>query len=193
MSGSQKETYCPTSRADWREWLSNNHRSKPSIWLVYFKSSTNVPSISWSEAVDEALCFGWIDSTKRTIDKDRYMQYFTKTKPTSTWSQVNKLKVAALLRSDLMTNAGKSSIAIARENGSWNVLDDVERLIVPEDLETDLRYMPGASDFFRAQTNSTKKALLQWIALAKRPDTRKNRISIIAKSAGKGLQPKHLR
>lgn len=96
-----------------------NHQTKQSVWLVYFKSSTNVPSVSWSEAVDEALCFGWIDSTKKTIDKERYMQYFIRRKPNSTWSKINKEKVAKLIQNSLMTQAGFDSIEIAKQNGTW--------------------------------------------------------------------------
>ena len=74
MHNKEIETYCPKSPTDWRTWLENNHESEQSVWLIYFRVSTKIPSLTWSEAVDEALCFGWIDSTKKTIDKERYMQ-----------------------------------------------------------------------------------------------------------------------
>ena len=113
MSKKEAETFCPNSRKEWRKWLKENHQLKQSIWLVYYKASTKVPSLSWSHAVDEALCFGWIDSTKKTIDEARYMQYFTKRKPNSTWSKINKDKVAQLIKNDLMAKAGFESIETA--------------------------------------------------------------------------------
>lgn len=128
------DTYCPKCRTDWRKWLEINHQSKQSVWLVYFKTSTNVTSVSWSEAVDEALCFGWIDSTKKTIDEERYLQYFSRRNPNSTWSKINKEKVAKLIQNNLMTKAGFESIETAKQNGTWSLMDDVENLIIPEDL-----------------------------------------------------------
>ena len=100
MSKNEVVTYCPKSRQEWRNWLEKNHQLEQSIWLVYFKTSTNLPSITWSDAVDEALCFGWIDSTKKTIDKDSYMQYFSRRKHTSNWSKINKEKVDDLIKNN---------------------------------------------------------------------------------------------
>ena len=129
ISKKEIEIFCPKSRIDWREWLEKNHQSKQSIWLVYFRVSTKIPSLSWSEAVDEVLCFGWIDSTKKTIDKERYMQYFSKRKSSSTWSKVNKEKIDKLTENNLMTKAGFDSIETAKQNGTWALMDDVENLI----------------------------------------------------------------
>ena len=107
MSKKEVETYCPSSQADWRAWLKKHHQTKQSIWLIYYKVSSKKPSLTWSEAVDEALCFGWIDSTKKTIDKESYMQYFSRRKSSSTWSKVNKDKVAQLLEEDKIVKAAK--------------------------------------------------------------------------------------
>ena len=144
---------------EWRAWLEKNHSSKPSIWLIYYRKATNMPSLTWSEAVDEALCFGWIDSTKKTIDEQRYMQYFCPRKPTSTWSKVNKDKVAQLIESKAMTEAGLKCIKIAQENGTWSLLDDVDNLVVPAELRAALE-QEGALDFFEAQSTTIKKQLL---------------------------------
>ena len=100
MHDKELESYCPGSREDWRNWLEANHRSRRSVWLVYYKTSTNVASVTWSEAVEEALCFGWIDSTKKTIDHERYMQYFSSRNPKSTWSRINKEKVEMLIQNN---------------------------------------------------------------------------------------------
>lgn len=183
------ETFCPKSRADWRKWLEENHKTKQFIWLVYYKTTTNIPSIRWSEAVDEALCFGWIDSTKKTIDEESYMQYFSKRKPTSTWSKINKAKVAKLIQNKLMHEAGFESIKTAKENGTWTLMDDVEKWIVPEDLKKALNEDKKAMAFFQSQSKSIQKVLLYWVVIAKRPETRKKRIAEIASLAAKGAVP----
>lgn len=193
MHKKEIETYCPKSRTDWRKWLEKNHQSKQSVWLVYFKSSTKVPSISWSEAVDEALCFGWIDSTKKTIDKEKYMQYFSRRKPNSTWSKINKDKVAKLIKNNLMTKAGFDSIETAKQNGTWVVMDDIEKLIIPEDLRIALNKNKRSMEFFQSQSKSRKKTMLHWVVVAKRIETRKKRIEEIARLAAKGIRPNQFR
>ncbi len=193
MSKYDKETFCPKSRADWRKWLERNHQSKESVWLIYFKVSTKLPSLTWSEAVDEALCFGWIDSIKKPIDEKSYMQYFSKRKPTSTWSNINKMKVANLIQNNLMMPAGFQSIETAKENGTWSVMDDIENLIIPDDLQAALNEDERAMAFFERQSKSMKKGLLHWVASAKRMETRKKRIAEIARSAAKGTIPDQLR
>jgi len=193
MSNKETETYCPKSRADWREWLAKNHASEQSVWLVYFRTSTKVASVTWSEAVDEALCFGWIDSTKKTIDEERYMQYFSRRKPNSMWSRVNKEKVDQLIQNNRMTQAGLASIATAKENGSWTFLDEIEALVIPEDLAAALADHEGAIDYFDGLSKSAKKILLHWIVSAKRPETRQKRVLEIAENASENLKPKQFR
>lgn len=193
MSNKKTETFCPKSRAEWREWLAKNHTSEQSVWLVYFRTSTKINSLTWSEAVDEALCFGWIDSTKKTIDEERYMQYFSKRKPNSMWSRVNKEKVAQLIQNNLMTKAGLASIATAKQNGSWTFLDEIEALVIPEDLAAALAHHKGATDYFDGLSKSAKKMLLHWVISAKRPETRQKRVSEIAGNASKNLKPKQFR
>lgn len=189
MSKKEIAKFCPTSQADWREWLEKNHQSEKAVWLVYFRVSTKIPSISWSEAVDEALCFGWIDSTKKTIDKERYMQYFSRRKPNSTWSKVNKDKVSKLLENNLMTRAGLESIEIAKQNGTWALMDDVENLIIPEDLKIALNKNEKSMQFFQSQSKSIKKQMLYWVVIAKRIETREKRIAEIAQLAAQGMRP----
>ncbi|MCR6639498.1 MAG: YdeI/OmpD-associated family protein [Sporocytophaga sp.] len=184
------ETYCPKSRKDWRKWLEKNHQSKQGVWLVYYKTSTKIPSLTWSEAVDEALCYGWIDSTKKTIDDERYMQYFSKRNPNSTWSKINKEKVSRLIDNNLMTQAGFESIKTAKENGRWDTMHDIEELIIPEDLKIELNKDISSMEFFQSQSRSIKIAMLHWVVTAKRMETRKKRIDEIALLAAKGLRPK---
>ncbi|WP_310589106.1 YdeI/OmpD-associated family protein [Runella aurantiaca] len=152
-----------------------------------------MPSITWSEAVDQALCFGWIDSTSKPIDDEKFMQFFCKRKPKSVWSKINKEKVLRLTEAGLMTQAGFESIETAKLNGSWNILDEVEELTIPQDLTDELKMKPVAEEFFLSLSKSVRKSILQWLVLAKRPETRQNRITEIAELAAQKLKPKQFR
>ncbi|MFN6086580.1 MAG: YdeI/OmpD-associated family protein, partial [Fluviicola sp.] len=112
MNKENPETFHPENEQEWRTWLEENHLEKQSVWLIYYKKSTGKKSLAWSEAVDQALCFGWIDSTARPIDEHTYMQFFTKRKPKSPWSKINKEKVASLLAEDLIAEAGHKIIEL---------------------------------------------------------------------------------
>lgn len=186
------EKYYPTSREDWRKWLESNHESKQSIWLVYYTKQSNIPSISWREAVDEALCFGWIDSTTKKVDDSSFIQYFSKRKPKSIWSKINKEIVQMLIDKNQMTKAGFESIEIAKQNGSWTILDEVEELIIPDDLEIAFNKKNGSKDFFLSLSKSTKKIILSWIVLAKRQETRQKRIDVVVESMQKKQIPKQM-
>lgn len=189
MSEKKHQSFCPKNREEWREWLRENHHSEQSVWLIYYKKQSPMHNVLYSDAVDEALCFGWIDSTRKTLDEERFTQFFCKRKPKSVWSKVNKEKVDRLISEGLMESAGLESIRIAKENGSWNSLDEAEALIVPNDLLQVLKTYSGASDFFLGLSNSSRKAILMWLILAKRPETRQNRVKQIAELAAKGQKP----
>lgn len=193
MPSKDIETFCPTSQKAWRQWLNKNHWSKQSIWLILYKKESNKPIIGWSEAVDEALCFGWVDSKRKPIDKEKFIQFFGKRKSTGTWSKINKEKVQRLIDNGLMTQAGFDSIETAKQNGSWIILDDVEDLKIPRDLMKALRTRPGSKDFFTSLSKSVRKSILQWLVLAKRPETRQKRIAEIAELASLRLRPKQFR
>lgn len=184
------ETFCPTTRQEWRAWLKENHKLKQSVWLVQYKKLADVPSITWREAVDEALCFGWIDSIRKSIGDNRFMQFFSKRKPRSNWSKINKAKVAKLIEEGLMEEAGHKSIEVSKANGCWSLLDEVEDLIIPDDLEREFESRPGSKEYFLSLSKSLRKMMLQWIILAKRPETRQNRIIELAEHAVQGLKPK---
>jgi uncharacterized protein YdeI (YjbR/CyaY-like superfamily) len=187
---SDPESFCPSSPADWRAWLQAHHETHQGIWLIYHKKHTGVPSLTWSQAVDEALCFGWIDSQAKPIDADRYRQFFCRRKPTSAWSKVNKEKIIRLTAAGLMAPAGHARIEAAKQNGSWTLLDEVEELIIPADLAAALHARPGASSFFASLSKTDKRNMLQWLVLAKRPETRQKRLAEIAELAGQQLKPK---
>ncbi|HOZ84946.1 MAG TPA: YdeI/OmpD-associated family protein [Niabella sp.] len=193
MSEKQTKIFYPSSQVDWRKWLQKNHSTEKAVWLVFYNKSSAKTSISWSEAVDEALCFGWIDSKKIKIDEETSHQFFSKRKPKSTWSKINKEKVRQLIKDRLMTDAGLDIIEKAKQNGSWTILDEVEELVLPKDLETEFRNKPKAKDFFLRLSKSAKKAILQWLVLARTTETRQKRIAETVESAEQNQKPKHLR
>lgn len=190
MQKKEINTFCPKNQSEWREWLQKNHISEQSVWLVYYKKKSGLSSLSWSQAVDEALCFGWIDSTARPIDDEKYMQFFSKRKATSVWSKVNKEKVKRLLDAKLIAPAGLEIIEKAKQNGSWTILDEIEELIIPEDLEKEFTTKKGSKDFFLSLSKSVRKAILQWLVLAKREETIQKRITEIVDLASKKMKPK---
>jgi len=193
MPSKEIETVCPESRTDWRKWLEKNHQSKQSVWLVFYKKKSKKPTLTWSEAVDEALCFGWIDSVKKTIDTEKYKQYFSKRKAKSNWSKINNDKVEILIEQGLMKEEGYKSIEIAKENGSWIILDGVEELEIPEDLKEEFANYKGSMEYFNSLSKSAKKILLYWGISAKRNETREKRIIEIAENASKNQKPKQFR
>lgn len=174
--------FSPLNQSEWRDWLSSNHQHSSGIWLKMFKKSSKRYNLSWSEAVDEALCFSWIDSTKRPIDNECYIQYFGPRKPTSSWSKINKEKVASLIAGNKMTEAGLKSIETAKSNGSWNILDSVELLEIPKDLEVAFRKNKGSFEYFDSLSKSYRKSALTWILFAKRPETRLSRIESLVEA-----------
>ena len=150
-----------------------------------YKQQSGKPIINWSDAVDEALCFGWIDSTRKTLDENTFIQFFSRRKPNSNWSKINKEKVERLIAAKKMAKAGLQCIEIAKQNGSWTILDQVEAYVIPKDLEKAFKSFPGAQSWFTAQAKSIQKLMLTWIATARRPETREKRIAAVAEAAGR--------
>ncbi|WP_445214821.1 YdeI/OmpD-associated family protein [Brasilonema sp. UFV-L1] len=185
----QLETVYAEDRKKWREWLEKNHRTCVGVWLIYYKLKSGKPSVQYSEAVKEALCFGWIDSKVKSIDKERYMQIFTPRKPKSVWSKLNKQYIQELIEQNLMTEAGFNKIEVAKQNGSWTTLDKIEALIIPTDLKQALEANETANKYFETFSNSSKKNILFWIDSAKRPQTRLNRIEQTISSAAENKSP----
>lgn len=164
-------------RVAWRAWLRSEHRSSPGVWLVYHKKASGTPSVTYEEAVQEALCYGWIDSLVRALDAGRYRQLFTPRKTGSTWSPANKRRVAKLEADGRMTKAGLVKVEAARADGSWQSLDAVERLTMPADLRSALAAKGDALRNFRGYAASLRKAMLYWVSSAKRPETRARRLA----------------
>ena len=187
------ETFCPKNQQEWRKWLEENHASKKAVWLLQYKKKSDMPVVSWSDAVDEALCFGWIDSIRKSVDDNSFIQYFGKRKPNSAWSKINKIKVEGLIEKGLMTKAGFDSIDIAKQNGSWNALDDVEELKIPKDLDKAFKAHKGSKAFFLSLSKSMQKMMLHWIISAKRDETRQKRLNEIVECASQKLKPQQFR
>ena len=178
------EQVYPPTRADWRAWLAANHATSPGVWVMRYKVSAKQPTITYDELVEEALCFGWIDSLPRKLDDERHLLLLTPRKPKSVWSKVNKERLERLSAANLIEPAGLKAIEIAKANGSWSAIDESENLIVPPDLAAALEQNAAASSFFYGLANTYKKGILQWILSAKRPETRQKRIEeTVAKAA----------
>ncbi len=167
----------PKTRAGWRSWLKKNHARCDGVWLIYYRTSTGRRRLSWEDAVREALCFGWIDSKVKPIDDERYKQIFTPRKPRSVWSKINKQYIAELIEAELMTDAGLRAVDVAKKNGAWSLLEPVDALIVPADLESALRGSKRAREAYEALSVSAKRAALYSLYSAKREETRAKRLA----------------
>lgn len=189
MQKKEIEKFYPKTRQQWRKWLEGNHQRKEAVWLIFYKKRSGKPTLTWSDAVDEALCFGWIDSVKRTLDEESSIQFFSRRKPQSTWSAINKEKIKRLSKDGLMAPAGLHSVKLAKKNGSWTLLDTVEKLIIPEDLDKAFTKHKGSKQFFESLGKTDKKMLLQWLVLAKTDATRNKRIAEIAENAAQNQKP----
>ena len=176
-------------RASWRMWLEENHAERDSIWLIFHKKGSATTSIDYESAVLEALCFGWIDSKVHSMDEDHYRQYFSKRKDRSNWNGVNKQRVAALIEERSMTPAGLAAIERAKENGSWEFLDDIEAMVLPDDLADALAQHKGAREAYEEFSNTKKQGVLYWVKSAKREKTRTDRINKVAQAAATGETP----
>jgi uncharacterized protein YdeI (YjbR/CyaY-like superfamily) len=175
-------------RAAWRRWLVKRHTQRDAVWLLLHKKASDGQSPGYEEAVEEALCFGWIDSTVNRLDERRNLQLFAPRKPRSTWSASNKERVAQLERKGLLAQAGIAAIEAAKENGSWSARDAVERLEEPPDLIAGLDASPAAREHWGTFSPSSRKGILWWIVSAKRPATRARRVEETVRMAAKGLR-----
>lgn len=180
-----------TSRKEWRAWLEANHTQTESIWLVTFKKSSGQPHLSWSESVDEALCFGWIDSRAAKLDDQRSMLIFSPRRKGSAWSKINKDKIERLTAAGLLHPAGQAKVDRAKADGSWTALDEVEALVIPPDLTNALAANADAAKNFEAFSRSSKRGILDWIRSAKRPETRARRIAETAELAARNKKANH--
>ena len=182
----EKPRVQPASRSEWRAWLEANHRVAGGVNLVTWKKRAGQPTVTYEEAVEEALCFGWIDGVLGRLDDDRTTLWFSPRRPKSTCARSNKERVARLEAAGLMTEAGRAAVELARANGSWESLDLIDALVVPDDLAAALAQWPGAREHFEASSASVRRSALAWVYQAKRPTTRAARAEQVAAIAGRG-------
>lgn len=175
MVAGDREQIEPAHRSTWRAWLAANHGTSPGVWVV-FGPRSGPPGLTLDDAVEEALCFGWIDSTLRSLGDGRRTLLFTPRRPRSTWAQSNKRRVERLVAEGRMTTAGLAVVERAKTDGSWAALDDIDALKIPADLLAALAAEPAALAGFEALTPSKKKSALWWIASARTAPTRARRI-----------------
>lgn len=187
------QTFYAKDAKTWRNWLQKNHAKEKSVWLIIYKKESSKPSVYYTEAVDEALCFGWIDSKPNKRDDESYYQFFAKRNPKSNWSKVNKAKVEKLIKENRMAKAGLEAIEIAKQNGTWNALDEVDNSIVPDDLKKALSKNKAAMQNFEVFPKSSKKIILEWIQNAKKEETRLKRIEETVLLASKNIRANHYR
>ena len=176
--------------AAWRAWLAEHHGDPAGVWLVLAKKGTTEPtSLTYAEALDEALCFGWIDGLARRHDEGSWRQRFTPRGPRSAWSTINREIVERLTREGRMTPAGQAVIDAAKANGMWTLLADAQAGVVPDDLKAALDADPAAAAGWEAMRPSARRACLEALARAKRADTRRRRVDdamTAARRAGGG-------
>jgi uncharacterized protein YdeI (YjbR/CyaY-like superfamily) len=173
----------PLTRAEWRAWLEQNHARTQGIWLITYKKATGKPRVEYDEAVEEALCFGWIDSKGNKLDDERSLLWFAPRKPRTGWSRPNKERIERIIAAGLMTEAGLAKIEAAKQDGSWTALDAVEALEIPPDLDAALAAYPSARANFEAFPRSAKRGILEWVSNAKTAATRAKRIEETARLA----------
>ena len=178
-----------TSRPEWRAWLEENHSDAPGIWLVtHKKGAAPERHVPYDDVVEEALCFGWVDSLPRKLDDARSMLLVTPRKPGSSWSRVNKERVERLEAAGRIAPAGSAAIERAKRDGSWTALDDVEAGVEPDDLREALDANPDARRHWDAFPRSVKRGILEWIGTAKKPETRRKRVTETATLAAENVR-----
>jgi uncharacterized protein YdeI (YjbR/CyaY-like superfamily) len=179
------ERFQPASLDEWRAWLAANHDRSTGVWLVFRKVSAGGP-FSYAESVEQALCFGWVDSQAKGLDAEHTMQRFGPRRPGSGWARPNKERVERLLAAGQMAPAGLAVIEAAKADGSWTLLDTVEELIVPDDLAAAFDARPGSREHWEAFPRSPRRMMLVWLVEARRPETRAKRVAEIADRAAAG-------
>ena len=178
----------PKTRAAWREWLELHHTRVEGVWLISFKKATGKPRFEYEESVEEAICFGWIDSKVNKLDEERSMLWFAPRKPKTGWSKPNKERVERMLAAGLMHPSGLAKVNQAKADRTWASLDAVEELQIPPDLSKALTCYENAAANFEAFPRSVKRGILEWIQLAKRAETRATRIEETARLASQNLR-----
>jgi uncharacterized protein YdeI (YjbR/CyaY-like superfamily) len=178
-------------RAAWRAWLANHHATEQSVWLIYDKGPSR--SLSYDAIVEEALCFGWVDSVSGKVSDSQAKLYISKRKPKSAWAKTNKERIAQLREQGLMAPAGEEAVAIAQANGMWEHLERSDRFEAPPELHAQLAANPAAKTFYDAMPPSSHRIILEWIYAARTEETKLKRIAETVRLAAQGIKAHHYR
>ena len=178
--------YHAETRAQWRSWLEHHHATTPGVWLCSWRGSGGKPRCPYPEVVEEALCFGWIDSTATILDDARGLQLVTPRKPKSSWTRLNRRRVADMENAGLMTDAGRRVVDVAKTNGFWTLYDAAEDLLEPDGLATALDANPTARAAWASFPASARRAMIWWVITAVRDETKARRIATIVTKAAAG-------
>jgi uncharacterized protein YdeI (YjbR/CyaY-like superfamily) len=176
----------PRDLAAWRAWLDHHHRTARGVWVASWRKASGRAAVPYAQLVEEAICFGWIDSTVNILDDERGLQLMTPRQPKSTWTRLNRQRVAALESDGRMTEAGRAAVEIAQANGYWTIYDPVEDLIEPAELAAALDASPAARTAWDAFPPSARKQMLWWVISAAKPETRTTRVAKIVAEAAQG-------
>ena len=193
VAAEKENSFHTKTRKDWRRWLEKNHNKKDSVWLIIYRKASQTKSVYYSEAVEEALCFGWIDSKPNKRDKESFYLYFAKRKLNAAWSKINRVRVERLTEQGLIKPAGQAMIDIAKQNGKWSALDKIDNEVIPTDLEKAFKANKLPLKNFNAFPPSSRKIILLWIQTARKTETRVKRIKEAVQLAEKNIRANHYR
>jgi uncharacterized protein YdeI (YjbR/CyaY-like superfamily) len=188
MAEAPENSIHPLTREDWRKWLEEHHSRVQGVWLITYKKATGKPRMEYEDWVEEALCFGWVDSKPGKLDEERSMLWFAPRKKRTGWSRSNKERVDKLTTAGMMAPAGLAKVEAAKLDGSWNALNGVENLEIPADLQIALDANPPAGEYFAAFPRSVKRAILEWINSAKKAETRASRVEETGRLAAQNIR-----
>jgi uncharacterized protein YdeI (YjbR/CyaY-like superfamily) len=180
-------------RQAWREWLEKNHETEKSVWLTLYHRDSRTPCVNYEDAVEEAICFGWIDSRPEKRDAESSLLLFARRNPVSKWSQNNRERAERMIRAGLMNEVGLRMVELAKKSGTWTALENVQKNVIPDDLQEVLDASPRAKEYFMAFPPSSKRIILEWIQNAKKPETRQKRIEETVRLAAKNIKANHYR
>jgi uncharacterized protein YdeI (YjbR/CyaY-like superfamily) len=187
------KTFQAKTRKEWRKWLVKNHQSEKSVWLIIYHKGSDTKSVYYDEAVEEAICFGWIDSIAHKRDEESKYQFFAQRKPKSNWSKASRERAEKMLEQRQMTASGQKLIDLAKKTGTWEALVDVQNSVIPDDLQKLLNKNKTALKNFLGFPPSSKRIILEWILNAKKDETRQRRIEETVRLAADNIKANHYR
>jgi uncharacterized protein YdeI (YjbR/CyaY-like superfamily) len=185
----EADMFFAADRAAWREWLAAHHDERTQVWLRLLKKHVREPGVSYAEAVEEALCWGWIDGLTNSWDERSYAVRFTPRKPGSVWSESNVARVTRMIAEGRMTPAGMALVDEAKRRGTWEQAASGRLDVTPPDLEAALAGVPAARARWEAWAPTHRRQYIYWVLDAKRPETRARRIADVVRRAAAGLRP----